>query len=366
MGKLFKRRQKVGTAPGTMPPVKQGTKASFEIRVIRYSRNTHSDRTLTTRSEVEVELKRIASGQHSSRTEVTWIDVATGNHSSTLRMLANVFGLHPLAVEDVDSEHQHVKCEKYDDTLFFMTRMAMGSSRFDTEQVSIFLQKNVVITIQEHPGDCLDSVRTRIDQARGRIRTRRADYLFYSIIDRIVDEFFPVMERYDVMLGELSSMLETGSHRELPLRLHHIRDDLLQVRKISTQYRLALKRLLIDGSDVLDEDTQYFVRDCQDHVNHLLDASDLGREYCGELRELHFALLGQKNNDISKVLTLIATVFIPMSFIAGVYGMNFDSEESSLNMPELHWAFGYPFALALMAMTGGGLLFYLHRRGWLH
>ena len=138
----------------------------------------------------------------------------------------------------------------------------------------------------------------------------------------------------------------------------------MRVRKTAFQYRDALRRLNKDCGELFADDTDYFVRDCEDHVAQISEVTDIGRETCGELRELYFALLGQKSNDISKVLTVIATVFIPMSFIAGLYGMNFD-QDSPYNMPELHWTLGYPFALTLMAITGGGLFYYLYRKCWL-
>ncbi|TWU46981.1 magnesium/cobalt transporter CorA [Rubripirellula reticaptiva] len=365
--RLFKRTAKIVSAPGVLPEA-MGDKA-VSIRVIRYDANHHGDDTLVTSDDLARLLSRITSESTDESSKhfegVTWINVDAAQNTSTLKIIGDVFGLHPLALEDVNNVHQRVKCEKYDDAMFFVARMPQRTRPFDSEQVSVFLLKGVVITFQEHSGDCLDTVRERIAMSTGRVRQRGADYLFYAILDRIVDEFFVTMEHYDEILGQFSSNIETTSQHDLPLKLHHIRDDLLQVRKITSQYREAFKRLAIDGSEILDADTMYFIRDCQDHISQLIEASDLGREYCGELRELHFAMLGQKSNDISKVLTLIATIFIPMSFISGVYGMNFDSQASSMNMPELHWGFGYPFALSLMAMTGGALAFFLYRRGWL-
>jgi magnesium transporter len=365
--RLFKRKVRVGEVPGHVPKATRNQNVS--VRVIRYDEDSHSDETLTTKDDIESVLTRIAeasaSADSSTSRGVVWINVDAGQKTSVLQTIGDAFGLHPLSLEDVNHVHQRVKCEKYDDTVFFIARMPINSHPFDTEQVAIFLIGGVVITFQERTGDCLDSLRRRIAKSMGRVRSRDADYLFYAILDRIVDEFFVTMERYDDLLGEMSASIESTSQHGLPLKLHHIRDELLQIRKLTAQYREAFKRLAIDGSDLFDPDTQYFIRDCQDHISQLIEASDLAREYCGELRELHFAMLGQKSNDISKVLTIIATVFIPMSFISGVYGMNFDTEVSPLNLPELHWAWGYPFALAMMGTTGGALFFYLYRRGWL-
>ncbi len=173
-----------------------------------------------------------------------------------------------------------------------------------------------------------------------------------------------MLEGYDERLSKISNMIARSNDPNLPIHLHEIRGDLMRVRKTAFQYRDALRRLNKDCTDIFWDDTNYFVRDCEDHVAQISEVTDIGRETCGELRELYFAMLGQKSNDISKVLTVIATVFIPMSFISGLYGMNFD-QESPYNMPELHWTWGYPFALTLMALTGGGLFDYLYRKRWL-
>ena len=387
--RLLKRRSKAGNVPGSLPQGSASKNKNVSIRVIQYGTGTHSDDVLSTSDDIARVLARATSdkmhvetipseneagekalgegpfGAGRSADSVIWINVDAAQNTSILRTIGEVFGLHPLALEDVNNVNQRVKCEKYDDAIFFIARMPQKTQTFDTEQISMFLLDGVVITFQEQPGDCLDSVRDRIFKSKGRIRDRGADYLFYAILDRIVDEYFVTMEGYDDRLGGMSANIESTSQHDLPLKLHHIRDELLQVRKTTSQYREAFKRLAIDAGEVLDSDTQYFIRDCQDHISQLIEASDLGREYCGELRELHFAMLGQKSNEISKVLTVIATVFIPMSFISGVYGMNFDSQVSPFNLPELSWAFGYPYALTLMALTGGALFVYLYRRGWI-
>jgi magnesium transporter len=370
--RFTRRRSSVGGVPGALPDEDAGSGIGF--RIIQYGPDVHRDLAVNTPQDVAKVMEQAAADFPSASkssvatdgsSPVIWINIDGARNKTALKLLGDTFGIHPLALEDVSNVHQHAKCEKYPNTIFFVARMPYRDEHLATEQVSVFLQQGLVITIQERPGDCLDSVRERIDKSLGRIRERDADYLFYAIIDRIVDEFFPVLESFDDQLSEISSLIESRPPSDLPFRLHHIRDDLLQIRKTSLQYRKAFKSLMSEGTDLLDADTQLFIRDCQDHVDQIVEVSDMTRETCGELRELYFAILGHKSNEISKVLTVIATVFIPMSFVSGVYGMNFDSETSSVNMPELHWTYGYPFALCLMAITGGALFLYLHRRGWL-
>ncbi len=243
--------------------------------------------------------------------------------------------------------------------------MPREGHRFVTEQVSLFLLDGLVITLQEYPGDCLNPVRERLIGGKGRIRSRGADYLAYAIIDAIIDGYFPVLERYDAVLRDVNDEIENNLAKDVPKRLHDIRADLLNIRNVAQQHEDALSTLLREETTLICSQTLPFIRDCLDHIARLISMADTYRETCGELRELYFAQLGQKTNDVMKVLTIIATIFIPMSFIAGVYGMNFDSEVSPLNMPELRWAYGYPFAVLIMLCTGGGLIIYLRRRGWL-
>ncbi len=302
--------------------------------------------------------------QTDSTAQVVWINVDGVGDVKLLESLGKKFGLHPLALEDVVNVRQHAKLEVYGNDLYFVARMPNVGTGFSTEQVSLFLVDNVVITIQERPGDCLDPVRSRIAKSLGRIRQRGADYLAYAIIDAIIDGYFPVLVPYAEELDRASQNV-ASSKEQLPLRLHEIRADLLLIRKVLLQHRGALNTLMREAEELITEDTALYFRDCQDHINRLIESADTDRETCGELRELYFAMLGEKNNAVMKVLTIIATIFIPMSFVAGLYGMNFDSSVSSLNMPELRWAFGYPFALALMGGLAGGLVLYLYRKGWL-
>lgn len=383
ISKLSKRMSRprviVGAVPGQLAAHRDSVKGT--IRVIDYDHHSVSDKVVGTVAELAryVPPVQTSEANESSQSEAlgrrrdsasptrrtTWIDIDGVGDIQMLEELGKLFQIHPLAMEDVVNIHQHAKLEFYGDTLFFVARMPIDSEGFSTEQVGIFLIGNVVITIQERPGDCLEPVRHRIANSLGRIRARNADYLAYAIIDAIIDGYFPVLERYAQQLDRAGELLQEGGHRALPMQLHAIRADLLLIRKVVNQHRTAINFVLRDAVEMIAEDTALYFRDCQDHVQQLIEAADTDRETCGELRELYFAMLGEKNNDVMKVLTIIATIFIPMSFVAGIYGMNFDSSASELNMPELHWAFGYPFALGLMALMAGGLLAYLYRKGWL-
>ena len=379
----FRPRVTVGAAPGQL--VAHDGSVRGTIRVIHYDASHHFDDAVDSVADIALLLadhphrhtkpRRVDDQREACEPEsdngaqkhsqIAWINIDGVGDIELLKDLGEMFKLHPLALEDVVNVHQHAKLECYGDTLFFVARMPMGDNGFETEQLSLFLVDGVVITIQERPGDCLDPVRNRIADGRGRIRKRAADYLAYAIIDAIIDGYYPLLERYNAELDRAAQRLQSGADKQLPLRLHDIRADLLLIRKVVLQHRDAVNELLREGADLISGDNALYFRDCQDHINQLIEIADTDRETCGELRELYFAMLGEKNNDAMKVLTVIATIFIPMSFIAGIYGMNFDSNVSSLNMPELQWAFGYPFALGLMALLASGLLVYLFRKGWL-
>ncbi len=377
---LSRRRRRVldtvGKAPGSIVAPKGAVKG--QIRVISYDAKNYSDQKYDSVADLSkfatkkklppvdapaIELDPEAPVERPDG--VTWINIDGVGDAKMLKELTRMFGIHPLAMEDVANLHQHAKTDIYGDTLFFVVRMPTGDNGFQTEQVSIFLIDGIVITIQERPGDCLEPVRHRIANNLGRIRRRRADYLAYAIFDAIIDGYFPLVDAFADRLDEAGVMLESGGNRQLPLHLHSIRGELLLIRKVMNQHRIAIMNVLREEGELISHDTSLFFRDCQDHVQQIIEAADTDRETCGEVRELYFAMLGEKNNDVMKVLTIIATIFIPMSFVAGIYGMNFDPKASELNMPELHWAFGYPFALSLMALMAGGLLAFLYRKGWL-
>lgn len=372
--KMFRRRTPAGSSPGTLPDsVPSG---NVKLQLIQIEKDKSTDRILDGIGELAKAFRYTptprpgnsdvpSAGVQLEPGTISWLDVENLSDSKLLAYLGEMFGLHPLAMEDVVNVHQHAKADVYGDTLYLVARMPVAAEHFETEQVSIFLKPGLIITFQEKPGDCLDGVRTRIAHGRGRIRRMPADYLAYAIFDAILDGFFPHLESLEHQLDLVSEQLVSDPGKETPMLLHNIRAALLIIRKYGRQHRDAIANLLRDKSGIVSAETAPFFRDCLDHSAQIIEAADIYRETCGELRELYFAGLTQKNNDAMKVLTVIATLFIPMSFVAGVYGMNFDTSASPLNMPELHWAWGYPFSLAVMGLLGGGLLWYMVYKKWL-
>lgn len=296
---------------------------------------------------------------------VTWVDVQGLGDAETVNRLGAIFGLHPLALEDVVNTHQRAKVEDYGEHLFIVARMLRNGGRLETEQVSLFLGKNFVLTFQEQPGDCLDPVRKRLRNAKGRIRKAGADYLAYALLDAVVDAYFPLLEQYGEWLERADDEVSERPTHQTVVRIHALRSDLLLLRRAIWPFRDALAELIREPNPLICDETRVYLRDCYDHTVQIIDLVETCRELCSDLRDYYLSTVNNRMSEVMKVLTVIATIFIPLGFIAGLYGMNFDPSVSRWNMPELRWHHGYLFALGLMATVAAGLLFFFWRRGWL-
>lgn len=365
--KLFRRRTPPGSVPGRV--VSDPQAAPTEIQVIAYNTTELVEESVTDPSELPGYLERYA---------VTWVNVNGLGDAKVLKQIARLFGLHALALEDVVHVHQRPKVEDFADHLFIVARMVTvedepagyeepqnGAARLDTEQISIFLGKNFVVTFQERPGDCLNAVRERMRQNTGLVRKSGGDYLAYALLDAVVDAYFPVVEKYSELLDILEEQV-TESHDRAHLdRIHRAGRALRVMRRAAWPLRDAVQVLQRDEHPLILPETRIYLRDCSDHTVQIIDFLETSRELCADLREYYFSTLSHRTNEIMKVLTIIATIFIPLSFVAGVYGMNFDPAASEYNMPELRWRYGYPFAWSVMGVIALALLAYFRRKGWL-
>jgi len=350
-----RRRSLPGTSPGTLSVDPEAGRP--EIQALFYDSET---------AEEETDVRDLAriEGRVGSRA-VTWINVSGLGDAGALTALGRMFGLHHLALEDVVNVHQRPKVEDYEGNQFIVVRMPRNSDSADTEQMSLFVGGNFVLTFQERPGDCLDPVRKRIREGSTRIRSSGADYLAYAILDAVTDGYFPVLDHYGDRLLALEENL-LGDEEDVPVAvLHDLKRDLHTLRGHIRPLREVFTSLLRAESSLFTASTLPFLRDCYDHAMQLIDLVESHRELATSLIELHRSNVGNRMNEVMKVLTIIATIFMPMSFIAGVYGMNFDPSRSRWNMPELGWAWGYPFALGLMALVALWMLFFFRRRGWI-
>ena len=299
---------------------------------------------------------------------ITWVDVRGIHDRATFERLGEIFGIHPLALEDVVNVPQRPHADAYPDQQVVIARMVtLGELRGDvqTEQLAILFGEGFVLTVQEDADrDCLDVVRERIRRGRGPIRRSGADYLAYALLDAVIDGFFPVLEQFGERLEDLE--LEVSrARRSLSQDIHDLKRELLTVRRAIWPQRDLINSLLRDESPHVKPETRIYLRDTYDHAVQVMDMTETFREIASGLMDLYFSGLSTRMNEVMRVLTIISTIFLPITFIAGVYGMNFDPDASPYNMPELRMQWGYPLSLGLMAASVIGLLIYYGRKGWL-
>lgn len=349
----FQRRTKPGASPGTIQPHPESPPPV--IHVMAYHGEGLVDEVLHDPQNIR---------QLRDRYRVVWINVTGLGDAATIRQLGEQFQLHSLALEDVVNVHQRAKVDAYDDHLFIVARTVRHDECMVTEQISMFLGEGYVLTFQERPGDCFDPVRDRVRKQCGRIHQYAADYLAYALLDAAIDTYFPIVDRYADRLEELEDSIVNWSESNATHSIQEVRNDLLLLRRSLRPHRDALNELIRDEHPLVTDETRIFLRDCYDHTIQLTELLELYRDACADLRDYHLSIVSNHMNEIMKVLTIIATIFIPLGFIAGLYGMNFDTRWP-WNMPELDWPFGYPFALGLMTSVALGMLLFFYRKGWL-
>lgn len=293
---------------------------------------------------------------------VSWVDVVGLGNEDILQRLGQVFQLHPLVLEDVVNVPQRPKIEHYDDQLVIIAWMVMPKPNEDgfwSEQVSFVLGKHYLLTVQEEPmRDCFEPVRTRIRNNQGRVRNTGADYLAYALLDAVIDGFFPVLEDYGERIEALEDEVILNPTPQTLEKIYQVRRELLALRRSIWPQRTAINKLIRDGSSLISPDVQIYLRDCYDHAIQVLDMVETYRELASSLMDVYLSSVGNKMNEIMKVLTIISTIFIPLTFIAGVYGMNFKY------MPELNWTWGYFVCWLVMILISILLFYFFWRRGW--
>ena len=351
----FRRQTRPGEDPGTIVPP-PGAPAP-ELTVFAYSADQVLEKPVKDLGEVAALRQRFP---------VVWLNVDGFGDGGLLTRIADMFHLHPLAMEDVVHVHQRSKVEEYDATMFVVVRMvSLAGQELDTEQLSLFLGKDFILTFQERPGgDSLNPVRERLRKNSGKIRRSGPDYLLYALVDAVVDGYFPVIEAFGDRLDDLDAAIDEKRAPGIMTGIHNARTGLLQLRRAAWPHREALQNLQRDTHGLISDETRVYLRDCYDHIIQIIDVLETYREMCADLRDLHLTSVSNRTNEIMRVLTIMSTIFIPLSFIASLYGMNFDTEVSRYNMPELKWTHGYPFALAVMAATAFSLIGYFLRKGW--
>jgi magnesium transporter len=295
-----------------------------------------------------------------------WLDVNGLGDASVIAEIGKAFGLHRLSVEDAMHLHQHPNTQTYEDFLFTVLQVPeWEEDEVDFEQVSLWLGRGYLITMQAKEASALAKVNDRFRLKGGRLLQSGVAYLYYVVLDLLVDAAFPVLDVLDERVEALEAeLLEDGSRVAISV-LHDLRGEVMRLRRVLWNQVRVPDQLLKQLSSDIPADILPYLRDVQDHAHRALDLADHLRESAAALLDLHRSVSSTQLNEVIKLLTIISTVFIPLTFIVGIYGMNFNPEASPYNMPELDWVYGYPFAWGLMLVSLLGMLWVFRRKGWL-
>ena len=298
---------------------------------------------------------------------ITWINIDGLHEVDILERVGQCFGLHPLTIEDILNTNQRPKLDIYDDYIYLVLRMpefAPDSGEITLEQVSFIVSGNRVVTFQERPGDTFDSVRNRLKSGKGKSRKLGTDYLLYALVDSVVDNYFIMLEK----LGEEVELLEVELvENPAPATMRKIsfmKRQMVLLRKSVWPLREVISSLQRDDVPFIGEHIHVYLKDLYDHTIQVIDTVETFRDIISGMLDIYLSSISNRMNEIMKVLTIFAALFIPLTFIAGLYGMNFNTAASPYNMPELNWYLGYPMALGIMTAVAGGMLFYFKRKGW--
>lgn len=349
---LLQRSPKLGLPPGTLVYVGEHPVDKPVMTIIEYD-DEHHERVDVKELE-EIERYRV------SKT-ITWLNVDGLRDAEFVAKIGAEFGLHPLVMEDVLNTSQRPKFEDYPDHLFLVLRMFYyenGTGEVTSEQVSIIIGEDYVLSFQETVGDVLDPIRDRLANKKGRVRTHGPDYLAYAIMDVIVDHYFAIMEQLGEQLESLEDELIENPTRQTLARIYRHKRGVLDLRRAIWPLRDAVNAMLRCDSKLLTPDTRVYLRDAYDHVSRVIDTIEVYRETVATMLEIYLSAMSQKMNEVMKVLTIIATIFIPLTFLAGVYGMNFEY------MPELEWPWAYFGVLGVMLAVALGMVYYFRRKEW--
>lgn len=358
MSYFAKHYNEPGTPPGELAP--EGAAATTtQVDLVRYTADSYS-------VESDVNIAEALSPLREG--EKRWLTIRGRPAPALLQALEKQLQLHHLALEDVIHVGQRSKLDDYDSHLFMvLQRPRWEGHKLAMGQVSLFLGTDFVVSIDDAGSDTFALVRKRLETSPGgRIRTSGMDYLFYALVDLVVDSAFPVLDGYADELEELElRVMDNPKQADLLDRLHESRRELVFLRRALWSQRDATAALMHEDLMLIGQSTRYYLRDCADHAHHILELVDSYRDMCVAVMELLLSSQNKQLNEAMRVLTIIATIFIPLSFVTGIYGMNFDTAVSPWNMPELGWRYGYPMILLVLLSLGLAMLACFKRKGWI-
>jgi len=353
MPRLVKRSKKAGLPPGTLIHIGERKTEKTRITIIDYDETQFEEK----------EAKRIEECfPFKDKPTVTWINIDGIHQVEIIEKLGSHFGLHPLLLEDILNTEQRPKMEDFGDYIFVVLKMLYygeHENEIEAEQVSLILGSNFVISLQEREGDVFDPIRERIRKGKGRIRKAGADYLAYALLDAIVDNCFLILEKGGERIEDTEQQLATNPTPETLQLIRKLKKGMIFLRKAIWPLREVVSGLERCESVLIHESTGAYLRDVYDHTIQVIDTVESFRDMVSGMLDIYLSSISNKMNEVMKVLTIFAAIFIPLTFVAGIYGMNFRF------MPELGWQWGYPMILIVMASIAAGMLGYFRRKRWL-
>jgi magnesium transporter len=353
MSSLNKAAAKAGLPPGSLVHVGKVQEASSRISVIRYSKQAFE--TCNVGSIDELLPDR-------GKEEITWVNIEGLQDVDIIAAIGRNFTIHPLVLEDILNTHQRPKFEEFTDYLFIVLKQLsfeMSTLTVNYEQISILVLKNFIFTFKEKPDAVFDPIRRRLQDCKGRLRVRGADYLAYAIVDTVVDQYFTLQDSLDEVIESVEEQLLSNPTSKTLAKIQRLKRELVFVRKSISPTRELLSGMERSESDLINEKTRPYLRDVYDHAIRVTEAVDSSRDLITGMLDIYLSSVSNKMNEVMKVLTVFASIFIPLTFIVGIYGMNFEY------MPELKWRWAYPALWLVFAVITIGLLTYFRRKKWL-
>ncbi|XUX00964.1 MAG: magnesium/cobalt transporter CorA [Dehalogenimonas sp.] len=352
MARRVKRSEKTGLPPGTLIHIGERRSEKTSLRLFDYNESQLLEKELGSVEEAF---------PFRDTATVTWINVDGLHDTATVEQLGKHFGLHPLVLEDIVNTEQRPKVEDFETYFYVVLKMLYRDPKgeIEAEQVSLILGNNFVLSFQEGDGDAFESIRERLRKNKGMLRKLGADSLLYALIDAIVDNYFGVLESFGEVTDGLEENVLVSPTTETLATIKTLKGELLFLRRSIWPMREVVSGLRNSESTLIKPNTRIYFQDVYDHVIQVMDGVDNSREILSDLLDIYLSSVSNRLNEVIKVLTIIATIFIPLTFIAGVYGMNFDF------MPELRWHWGYFIVLGIMAIAAINLLLFFRRKKWI-
>jgi magnesium transporter len=348
-----KYKEKVGRPPGTLIHIGREKTADTRITLFHYDENSIEERTLEDVGQCF---------PYRDKSGVTWVNIDGVHRTEVIESIGKHFDIHPLVMSDIVNTTQRPKMEDYQDYLFLVLKMVYfgpQEKHLTFEQVSMIVGNNMVISFQENEGDLFEPVRNRIRIGGGRIRKSGPDYLAYALTDTIVDNYFVILERFGEKIEEVEEVLLKSPTEKTMQEIHAMKREMIHLRRSVWPLREVTAALEKGESKIIHRSTRIYLRDIYDHTIQVIDTIESSRDILSGLLDIYLTSVSNRMNSVMKVLTIIATIFMPLTFIAGVYGMNF------IFMPELEWRIGYPLVLVIMLVIGLSMLYYFRRKKWL-